>query len=1106
MAIANTTIQVRKSGTTGTKPTTLANGELAINFADDKLYYKNSLGNISYFYGANNGPGFATANANNTLILSTLPNDTLSIVPGNNTTITACTTTKTITVNAILDPAFTQANSAFNTANSAGSFANSAFLVANSASSNTVVTQGVDATQNTNIASAQSFANGAFVAANSAASFANSAFTVANSASSNTVTTQGVDATQNTNIASAQSFANSAFSVANTASSNTVTLQGVDATQNTNIASAQSFANSAFLVANSASSNTVTIQGVNLTQNTNIASALDLANSAYNKANTGGTFTAATHITDSTQSTTDTSGALIVDGGVGILKNLNVGGDTILSGALTVLGSVTSANSTVVNYANPYITLHDPSGNTWISSNDGVDIGIEYEYFDALGASYVVLGGSGNGTTATLSISDRHITPVGQPITIAGVTPSGFNGTFIVTASSAGSVSFLNSTSGSVVTTGSLGTLKQVTQLTASSGTWSSQDANVAFTLGSPSVTLVTGNYVTLTGFTPSRYNGTYLIKTSGPGHITYTIGNPNPGPVTVAGQITIQNRHAFSGWANDSGYFEYYKSGNFDATGSFGGLYGGIKAGAIIASPPQSISAADLTAGGFLQVPTKTLYDSTTAANDTVSQVAAVASLGVATIGAANTNVTYTNSATLYIAGAPVAGNNVTMSGNSYSIEVASGKSWFGGDVEFHSANGITFYDGTKQTTNSATYAYSTSGYAQANAAFATANTKLSASGFTNNGVLYANGSGYAVSGTGLTYDATTFKVSGNGQINTTSGSGYLEAYGSASFKVRSSATMGIEASTGSSVNMVIGGTQVAEFDGTGLAIGASSATTRLQIGDATVSSANKITLGKTTSTTEANLPTIYAGSVVNPGAGVDAVIEASSTSGGVAIRTGGSTRAVFDSVGNFGLAGIPSSWNISGAFQIGGYGTSLSSVNGTDLVFSAYYNGGWKYQNATYAPTWYSQATGQHRFYTATTGTVGNPVSFNLGMVLDNNNNLSVANTVTINTSSTLSSTTFTTANTNSNQTIYSIPTATYRSAKLVVQLTSGTSYQVTELLIIHDGTNAFMTQYNDVRTTSTSLGTFDSSITSGNLNLLFTPTNASTTVKLSSSLIVL
>ena len=234
-----------------------------------------------------------------------------------------------------------RANAAFAQANTSGVIAQAAFDyantisistavdqfardTANSASSNTVTTQGVDATQNTNITSAQLFANGAFTQANaavnqatnavirasaanttaqsafdkanSAGTFANGAFTTANSASSNTVTTQGVDATQNTNITIVGSFANSSFLVANSASSNTITLQGVDDTQNTNISSAQSFANSAFLVANSASSNTIITQGVDATQNTNITNADNKAQLAYDKANnalanTGGTIT-----------------------------------------------------------------------------------------------------------------------------------------------------------------------------------------------------------------------------------------------------------------------------------------------------------------------------------------------------------------------------------------------------------------------------------------------------------------------------------------------------------------------------------------------------------------------------------------------------------------------------------------------------------------------------------------------------------------------------------------------------------------------------------------------------------------------------------------------
>ena len=95
MAIANTTIQIKKSTVSGNTPSTLANGEIAINTADGKLFYRTpsgSIGSISQAY------SFATVNANSSLILATSSTDTLSIVPGNNIVVTANTTAKSITV------------------------------------------------------------------------------------------------------------------------------------------------------------------------------------------------------------------------------------------------------------------------------------------------------------------------------------------------------------------------------------------------------------------------------------------------------------------------------------------------------------------------------------------------------------------------------------------------------------------------------------------------------------------------------------------------------------------------------------------------------------------------------------------------------------------------------------------------------------------------------------------------------------------------------------------------------------------------------------------------------------------------------------------------
>ena len=71
-------------------------------------------------------------------------------------------------------------------------------------------------------------------------------------------------------------------------------------------------------------------------------------------------------------------------------------------------------------------------------------------------------------------------------------------------------------------------------------------------------------------------------------------------------------------------------------------------------------------------------------------------------------------------------------------------------------------------------------------------------------------------------------------------------------------------------------------------------------------------------------------------------------------------------------------------------------------------------------------------------------------------------------------------------------------YRSAKYEVQMTSGPKYHVIELRSVHNGTDVWLAQYGEI-ITSTSLGSFDSTINNGVLELLFTPTNSNTTIKI-------
>jgi hypothetical protein len=75
-----------------------------------------------------------------------------------------------------------------------------------------------------------------------------------------------------------------------------------------------------------------------------------------------------------------------------------------------------------------------------------------------------------------------------------------------------------------------------------------------------------------------------------------------------------------------------------------------------------------------------------------------------------------------------------------------------------------------------------------------------------------------------------------------------------------------------------------------------------------------------------------------------------------------------------------------------------------------------------------------------------------------------------------------------------VASFNTADYRSAKFVVQLTQSTDYMVTEVLVIHDGTNGYITEYGRMQTGSTIDATFTADVSTGVLHLYVESTSAS------------
>lgn len=244
MAIANTTIQLKKSSVAGNVPVSLSSGELALNFYDGKLYYKNAQNTINYF-AAGIDKSFATVNSNSSLVLASSNNDILSFAAGNNISISTDTVGKTITIGTDAKMLYTAGNTApitprlgdkwyyiardlvyeWSTDGTSSFWLDSLSPTMTSnpgggGGSTDLTPVYASITTSFNKAnSANILAQAAFTRANSANILAQAAFTTANTASDSITIIQGVNVTQNTNITAVNTFAQSAYNAANAAGS-----------------------------------------------------------------------------------------------------------------------------------------------------------------------------------------------------------------------------------------------------------------------------------------------------------------------------------------------------------------------------------------------------------------------------------------------------------------------------------------------------------------------------------------------------------------------------------------------------------------------------------------------------------------------------------------------------------------------------------------------------------------------------------------------------------------------------------------------------------------------------------------------------------------------
>jgi hypothetical protein len=102
------------------------------------------------------------------------------------------------------------------------------------------------------------------------------------------------------------------------------------------------------------------------------------------------------------------------------------------------------------------------------------------------------------------------------------------------------------------------------------------------------------------------------------------------------------------------------------------------------------------------------------------------------------------------------------------------------------------------------------------------------------------------------------------------------------------------------------------------------------------------------------------------------------------------------------------------------------------------------------------------------------------------------------TIDSQGVLSGSTVTTTSTAA-ATVNSFAAGTFRSARYTVQITNSrdSTYQITEIILIHNGTTPEITEYGTISTGAAAEATFDADISSGNVRLRATPASGDTMV---------
>jgi hypothetical protein len=252
---------------------------------------------------------------------------------------------------------------------------------------------------------------------------------------------------------------------------------------------------------------------------------------------------------------------------------------------------------------------------------------------------------------------------------------------------------------------------------------------------------------------------------------------------------------------------------------------------------------------------------------------------------------------------------------------------------------------------------------------------------------------SGALLKGAGTS--AITTATAGTDYAPATSGTSILKGNGSGGFS---------NAASGTDYAPATSGTAILKGDGTG---GFSNAAAGTDYAAATTGTSaqllanngsggfSNVTVGSGLSLSAGTLSTSGGASISAGDSNV--TVSDTGSNGTVTVQTDGTERMRIDSSGNVGIGVVPTASSNTGILQNqGGILFAFSNVF-QDLTQNAYYDGGYKYTNSSFA-TLYRQNGGTHSWQYAVSGTAGNAITFTDAMRINSDGTIKTGSTISV------------------------------------------------------------------------------------------------------------